>query len=115
MNPCFPNTTEAIKNCLNLIYEKLNPEGKYIGIDLFSTMHSEYQRGERSEDDFTKTNFKDGPFVGLGRIHFFDRPHLIELFKKFEIQRLEHKVSNIKIPDEGYTYAAWNLLAKKLP
>ena len=33
------NSTAAIKKSLRLIYEKLKPGGKFIGIDWFSTLH----------------------------------------------------------------------------
>ena len=34
----------------------------YIGIDWFSTKHSEYKNGVKTNDPFTKNNFKTGQF-----------------------------------------------------
>jgi len=108
------NSTQAIKDCLKTIYDKLNIDGKYIGIDLFSTLHSEFQKGNATEDNFTKTNYIEGPYANTGRVHFFDKSHILDLFAKFDILRLEHKVTKIEIPENSkYTLASWNLLAKK--
>jgi len=107
------NSTKAIESCLDLIYEKLKPGGQYIGIDLYSTANSEYKKGDIAEDNFTKTNFLDGPFVGIGRVHFFDKYQLLKLFEKFEILRLEHKTTKFEIPATDNIFATWNILAKK--
>ena len=107
------NTTSSIKNCLSLIHQKLKPEGKYIGIDWFSTEHSDYSKGSFDEDNYTKNFMEDGQFVGVGRIHFSDKPHLIDLFSSFTIEILEHKISKKEIPEDNHIFASWNCLAIK--
>lgn len=107
------NSTEAIKQGLAIIYDKLADGGKYIGIDWFSTAHSEYHRGEPAEDRFTRRGYTEGQFAHIGRAHFSDKNHLQELFEHFVIEMLEHKVIHREIPPGNYTAAYWNLVARK--
>ena len=41
------NTTEGIRRCLDLVYEKMKDDAKYIGIDWFSTLHQDYPKGTK--------------------------------------------------------------------
>ncbi len=107
------NTTSAIKRTLKIIYNKLNPGGKFIGIDWFSTMHSDYQKGVIDEDINTRNLIEDGQFLNLGRVHFSDEAHLLELFKEFEIILLEHKTLDRKIPVDKHIFASWNFVVLK--
>lgn len=107
------NTTKGIENCLVEVINRLKKGGKYIGIDLFSTKHSEFRKGEPAEDKFTKKNYLSGPFAHTGRVHFFNKSELINIFKKFEIIRFEHKIIKTSIPYEDYTFATWNIIVKK--
>lgn len=108
------NSTGAIKQGLAIIRDELRRGGKYIGIDWFSTVHSEYQRGEPAEDGFTRAGYTDGQFAHVGKVHFSDRSHLEELFAGFAIEILEHKVVYREIPPGDYVAAYWNLAAKKV-
>lgn len=106
------NSTDAIKNCLSLIYEKLKPGGKYIVVDWFSTEHSHYQTGDKI-DTYSYKNLPEGHLAGTGVVHFSDRPHIESLLKDFELQLLEHKVRQQTIPDDNFTFASWNFIAQK--
>jgi len=106
------NSTNTIKNGLNFVYEKLNDKGKYIGIDWFSTKCSEFNKGKINDDEFTKS-FHDGPFADVGRVHFEEKSHLIDLFKKFKTLVLDHKITKTEIPEKDYTVATWNIVAQK--
>lgn len=108
------NSSAAIEQGLAIIYDKLTRGGKYIGIDWFSTIHSEYQRGKPAEDRFTRCGYDDGQFAFFGRVHFSNQDHLQELFESFIIEILEHKVVYREIPPVDYTAAYWNLVAKKV-
>lgn len=108
------NTTEGITHSLDLVYQKLKTDGKYIGIDWFSTVHSEYLKGRAAEDTFTRTDYQEGQFANVGRVHFSDKSHMEEIFKKFKIIFLQHKVMKTEIPNEGLTFASWNIVSKKL-
>ena len=69
------NSTDAIKKCLNIVSKRLKVGGKYIGIDWFSTNHSEYNKGIVAVDNNTKTDFKNGQFKDVGNVHFSDKTH----------------------------------------
>lgn len=107
------NTIPGITNSLDLINQKLVDEGKLISINLYSTMSSDYELGEETDDKFTRTNFSDGTFTKVGKVHFFDKSHIFELFHKFNILFLEHKISKQEIPEEKRIIASWNLVANK--
>lgn len=107
------NNTAAIERGLCLVYERLKPGGKFIGIDWYSTAYSDYRKGSQGEDSYTRTGYKEGSFAGAGRVHFSDKTHLIDLFKRFEILVLEHKVVRRELPDDGWNFASWNLVAQK--
>lgn len=107
------NDTVSIERTLNMVYEKLSKNGKFIGIDWFSKAHSGYNNISEIIDDYTKTNFEGGYFKDLGVVHFSDKNHLIELLKKFNLVRLEHKHNEYLIPNEEQKFAAFNFLASK--
>jgi SAM-dependent methyltransferase len=107
------NSTEAIRRCLDLVYDKMTPGGKYIGTDWFSTEYPKYKDGEQAEDVFTRTNITAGKMANVGRVHFSDEEHLRDLFRKFDFELLEHKKIERKIPDDGWIFAVWNFVAVK--
>jgi len=108
------NNQMAINQCLNLCYEQLSNSGKFIGIDWFSTKCSDYKKGKQAEDVWTKFDLEEGWFAGLGKIHFSDKKHLLDLFKKFEIISLAHKDLFHEIPDKNLKYSTWNFVARKV-
>jgi len=105
------NSTVAIKKGIENIYKHLSKNGRYIGIDWFSTNHSEYQNGMPTDDIYTRTNYTEGNFANVGRVHFSDKAHLLDLFHQFEIIVMEHNIVKREIPDEDLTLAFWNLVA----
>ncbi|WP_341322416.1 class I SAM-dependent methyltransferase [Solibacillus sp. FSL H8-0523] len=108
------NTTRAINECLANVYKALKNKGTYIGIDWFSSAHSDFNKGSLLENDlYTKTGFTEGQFSGLGNVHFSDKDHLMKLFSAFEIKVLEHKVSNFELPKQ-HQFASWNIVATKV-
>jgi phospholipid N-methyltransferase len=108
------NSETAIKACLDKVHSKLRQGGKFIGIDWFSTAHSEFSKGVAAEDTFTRTDYQDGAFAGVGRVHFSDKTHLHELFDNFDISVLEHKTVRREIPDGDWHFASWNFVAEKV-
>lgn len=108
------NASAAIVRCLDAVYAKLKPGGKYIGIDWFSTTYSDYRKGVTAEDEFTRTGYREGSFADVGRVHFSDKPHLLDLFKRFEVMVLEHKTIQREIPADGWHFASWNLVVRKV-
>lgn len=108
------NSTLAIKNGLKHLSEHLALGGRYIGLDWFSTCHSDYQLG-KVIDEFTRFNLPTGQFVGVGNVHFSTKEHIIELFSDagFRVTKLEHKQNSSEIPP-GHLFASWNLVAEKI-
>ena len=107
------NTTKGIKQCLDAVYDGLNTGGKYIGLDWFSTINPEYNHGKQDQDIFTRTDYTSGQFANIGRVHFSDEPHILDLFSEFKILLLEHSVKEEKIPKNSKVSAIWNLVAEK--
>ena len=106
------NTTAAIKDTVALLKTRLKPGSKFVGIDWFSTKHSDYGHGEPAEDLYTRRNIEKGTFAGVGCVHFSDRSHLAELFSGFEFQLLEHKTVRREIPaGDNHVFAGWNFVA----
>ena len=107
------NSIMDIKNCLQLIHKKLKTNGKFIGIDWFSTNHFEYRKGNKTSDPFTKNNFKTGQFKKVGNVHFSNKKHLLNLFENFKIEILDEKIVKRKIPNNKENFAVWNIVVKK--
>lgn len=108
-------STLAIVNGLKHLSKHLAVGGKYIGIDWFSTCHSDYLLGE-IVDEFTRCNIPEGLFFGIGNVHFSNKEHILELFSEagFRVTRLEHKQCISEIPNKGHLYASWNFVAEKV-
>ena len=109
------NTTKSIIQCLKILSSHLIPNGIFIGIDWFSTEHSDYIFGEISDDKYTKKNIQEGQFKQLGNVHFSDAEHINNLFSpSFSIEKLEHKVITSYPVTQNIRFASWNLLARRL-
>jgi SAM-dependent methyltransferase len=107
------NSDEAIRQCIQEIYQSLKKGGKFIGIDWFSTRHSDYKLGIENGDEYTKSGIEKGQFVNVGKVHFSDKNHLLDLFSRFSIEIMEHKVINKTIPESNHIFATWNFAAIK--
>lgn len=108
------NTTADIVRCLDSVYRCLRSGGIFIGIDWFSTSHSAYLKEVEIVDSFTRSGYRDGPFADVGRVHFSDEEHLVDLFRRFEPVALEQKTIRHCIPRDEETFAAWNLAVRKI-
>lgn len=107
------NSTDAIDRTLKNIHKALKSDGKFIGIDWFSTLHSEFGEGIfLNEDVNTKSNILKGHLAGLGNIHFSDKNHLLDLFSDYQFEILEHKINDVLVPNNN-RIATWNLVVKK--
>lgn len=108
------NNTKAIINCISLISKYLKPGGIFIGIDWFSTSHSEFSQGTFIKDMNTKDYFPNGQFHKVGEVHFSDKLHIQKLFKEFEFIKLEHKIVTQEFPETNYQFASFNFAVKKI-
>lgn len=109
------NDTNAIRQGLKNLCAAMRPGAKYIGIDWFSVEHSGFALGEHV-DEFTRANITKGQFAGVGKVHFSNKEHLVELFSEagMALTRLEHKRIACEIPQTEDFFASWNLVAEKL-
>ena len=106
------NPTNGIKKCLDLVHQKLKTNGKFIGIDWFSTRDIGYKSGRKTNDIFTKS-YVGGRYYGVSKIHFNNEKHLLNLLKNFKILCLDEKIYKSIIPIENKTIAVWNVVAQK--
>jgi SAM-dependent methyltransferase len=107
------NDTKSIKRTLDLIFERLNDSGVFIGIDWFSQEHDGYSQGNFT-DAFTKKNESKGYFSGLGNVHFSTKEHILELFENFRIIELsEKKVEYLMGGNNFSNFGSFNILAQK--
>jgi SAM-dependent methyltransferase len=110
------NDEESIIKCINKCHQQLVFRGKFIGIDWFSTEYSDYAKGEsiiNKKDIWTKTNYKVGNFANVGKVHFSNKAHLLELFKNFKILSMTHKTLFEVMPEDNYGLATWNFVVEK--
>lgn len=109
------NDTSAIRTGLKNISAAMKPGAKYIGIDWFSVEHTDYCFGD-SVDQFTRANITTGQFTKVGKVHFSDKEHLVDLFTDagLEIIALEQKKHSAEIPIRGHVFASWNFVAIKM-
>ena len=106
------NPTNGIKKCLDLVHQKLKTNGKFIGIDWFSTRDIGYKSGRKTNDIFTKS-YVGGRYYGVSKIHFNNEKHLLNLLKNFKILCLDEKIYKSIIPIKNKTTAVWNIVAQK--
>ncbi len=92
------NDLDSIRSCLALVWKALAPGGIFIGCDWFSTWHSEFTRGEKLGEN-TRTDYPDGQFQGIGKVHFSDEAELVDLFKDFEGIFLQERVTRRPAPN----------------
>jgi len=102
------NDTQNIKALIADAKQQLNPGGFYIGIDWFSTKHSDFMSGEEV-DNFTRANCS-GQFENCGMVHFSNKDHLEDLFKDFKIKSMTHKV--VSEADDSHQVASWNVVCQ---
>ena len=107
------NNEKDIINCLIKSHKQLTSGGKYIGVDWYSTKYSEYKKGDKAEDKWTRTNFIDGSFANTGRVHFSDKEHLLKLFKNYKMLYIVHKTLTDEMLESELKLASWNFVAKK--
>jgi SAM-dependent methyltransferase len=108
------NATSAIRRTLAMVFQRLRPGGKFIGVDWFSTDCPDARLGE-PVDSHTRAKFASGEFAGLGVVHFSDQGHLLDLLTEagFRMESLEHKRIDYVIPSSGGPLGRWNFVAAR--
>jgi len=108
------NTGMSIKNTMDNVLDILKPEGIFIGIDWFSTNHSDFTLGTKDSDDNTYFDIPYGQFAGVGRVHFFNEKEFKKFFLPgFEILMLKEKIDEVVIPRKNHKGASYNFVLKK--
>ena len=107
------NNLSAIKHTLENSFNLLKSGGYFIGINWFSTKHSDYKIGREGADIYTRTDIEKGQFYNIGNVHFSNESHMRYLFSNFEIIHLSEKVINNYEPKNNHQFASWNIVAKK--
>lgn len=112
------NNSASIEVALRLIYDKLKPSGKFIGIDWFSKEHHCFSQTDCVIlDDCARTDFRSGYFEKLGVVHFSDKENLEGVLHRagFKLEKLEHKTykdySHGDYDNAAYVCATWNFVA----
>ena len=107
------NNTAAIQRGLALAYDTLRPNGKFIGVNWFSTKN-QYAEAGTMVDSHTRRDIPAPLLEGLGKVHFSDFDHLDNLFRTagFIIDYCEHVTKETTIP-ESIMWASWNFVATK--
>ncbi|AXE29231.1 hypothetical protein DK842_04470 [Chromobacterium phragmitis] len=106
------NCERDIRLALARVRECLVPGGLYIGVDWFSTRHADYGRGAAAEDAWTRRDYEQGAFGGVGRVHFSDSGHLRDLFAGWEWLAMEEKTIERFAPEPA-TLAMWSFVVRK--
>jgi hypothetical protein len=109
------NGAAAIRRCLRTVGSRMTKGAKFVGIDWFSTCNSQFLIGQDCGDYYTRSDFKLGQFEGVGTVHFSDQGHLMDVLSEsgFEIERLEHKRSELIVPTGSGQMAWWNFVASR--
>jgi SAM-dependent methyltransferase len=107
------NNTESCERALRISFDSLKRGGCYIGVDWFSTSHTDYLAGSPVDDANTRVDIQNGSFTGLGKVHFSSRVHLMQLLRDFDVVVLEEKSINRFIPNDGHRFASWNFIGRK--
>lgn len=106
------NTTGDIKRTIGLIQKSLKQNGKFIGMDWFSTKYDAFEKDSSQIIDTYTRVFTDGYFVGLGNVHFSDEKHIRELFSDFSFEYLAEKQTQEYFPQKRIS-AWWDFVVAK--
>lgn len=108
------NSTESILKSMKMIVERLRPGGKFIAIDWFTTGHQDSQSGD-FVDKRTRANISQGPFAGIGNVHFCSREDVLDLVdvSGLRLERLTHKKTEVVFPETCDSFEFWNFVAVK--
>lgn len=105
------NNTADLQKVVEMIRGSLASNGRFMGMDWFSTRHDALARDRSNNVDAHTRVFREGYFDGLGNVHFSDVDHLKELFHGFDFLFLKEKIEIEQIPEETTT-AAWDFVVR---
>lgn len=106
------NNTRGIQKAIALVEKRLEKDGVFIGVDWLSSRHGDIRFGRGVDDPHTFTGFSKGQLENVGKVHFSDEVHLKSLFKQFDFLSLEHKLTEVILPDSDTVRASWNFAVR---
>ena len=107
------NNSKSIQRAIESVFHSLNPGGLFIGSDWFSINHTDFLGGNSADDEYTRDNYLNGQFAGVGAVHFSDEQHLRDLFHEFIVLFLEEKLTMRHEPADQHQFASWNIVAMR--
>jgi SAM-dependent methyltransferase len=104
-----------VNETIKLVSESLKEGGLYIGVDWYSKSSTDFTSSSAVVDENSRTNFKKGPLVGIGTIHFADEDDMLRIFSEFEVLELSEKVISWSLPESKFdeVFASWNIVVRK--
>ena len=84
----FTNLVPGIRDILRECYRVLKVQGKIFSTGLYNPETTLFGKGKKIED-MTYTDIPGPPFEGLGRIHYFVREEIIELYTQAGFRNLQ--------------------------
>jgi SAM-dependent methyltransferase len=107
------NSSKSIQRAIESVFHSLKPGGLFIGSDWFSINHAAFPGGDSADDEYTRDNYLNGQFAGVGAVHFSDEQHLRDLFHEFTVLFLEEKLTKRHEPADQHQFASWNIVARR--
>lgn len=108
------NNLKSITKTIDIVANSLKNNGLFIGVDWFSKNHSDMHKGHQIDDQYTRTNFMEGPFFDIGKVHFSDLSHIKSLLSQFVIEHIEEKLTKHYGSMHMKQFASWNFVARKI-
>lgn len=102
------NSKKNIIMSLKNLKECLNKKGIYVGVDWWSTKHSNSKRKNYYETKF----FKKGDFAGVKGVFFSSKSQMLDFFKTWKILYLAENITKQEYRKNGTTSASWDIVAE---
>ena len=108
------NSTGDIIKTIEQVKQIMPNGGRLVGVDWYSTMHTEYEWGDPIDDGYTRIFTDDRcEFKNVGKAHFFSKEHLLDILCDFEIIHLNHKTyTHYFTKPDGYQSCSWDFVAE---
>lgn len=108
------NSTEDIKKTVGYVYQHLEDDGYFIGINWFASKEPDYCNRENVEEiiDDRTYKFSSGIYGGLGNSHFTDEEELRFLLSDFDIKEMYLNIEQYVYPNNRGRFQ-WSFVAKK--
>lgn len=108
------NSIGDIRKITAEIHRVLKPEGYFLSF-INSIQHGSYKHKlGREIEERTLTDFSSGPFVGVGKIHFFTRDEVEKvLMENFKVKFLYHHQMDLLCSQEANEFAEFIACGQK--